>query len=145
MKPFSAEIRPLLSLFQSAGPLLHHKQLGLMSFDLTLMTDSASVPAGRRADGSATESHANSYLQQLREQFSFLQFSQRISTGMFSAVVAMDKEMMQYKGREEGEDRKRGGPRGRERSWQKRREKEKRYYESKRGERVVDRREGRIS
>lgn len=85
-KLFSAEIRPLLSLFQSAGPLLHHKQLGLMSFDLTLMTDSASVPAGRRADGSATESHANSYLQQL-EQFSFLQFSQRISTGMFSAVM----------------------------------------------------------
>lgn len=72
MKLFSAEIRPLLSLFQSAGPLLHHKQLGLMSFDLTLMTDSASVPAGKRADGNATESHANSYLQQLREQFSFL-------------------------------------------------------------------------
>lgn len=87
MKLFSAEIRPLLSLFQSAGPLLHHKQLGLMSFDLTLMTDSASVPAGRRADGSATESHAKSYLQQLREQFSFLQFSQRISMGMFSAVM----------------------------------------------------------
>lgn len=86
-KLLSAEIRPLLSLFQSAGPLLHHKLLGLMSFDLTLMTDSASVPAGRRADGSAAESHANSYLQQLREQFSFLQFSQRISTGMFSAVV----------------------------------------------------------
>lgn len=41
------ESRPLLSLFQSAGPLLRHKQLGIMSFDLTLMTDSASVPAGR--------------------------------------------------------------------------------------------------
>lgn len=77
MKPFSTEICPLLLLssLQTAGSLLRHKQLGLMSFDLTLMTDSASVPEGRRADESAMKSHANSYLQQLRRRFSFHQFS----------------------------------------------------------------------
>ena len=73
MRPFSAEMCPslLLSSLQTAGSLLHHKQLGLMSFDLTLMTDSASVPAGMRADRSTVKSHANSYLLQLRRRFSF--------------------------------------------------------------------------
>lgn len=73
MRPFSAEMCPslLLSSLQTAGSLLHHKQLGLMSSDLTLMTDSASVPAGTRADGSTVKSHANSYLLQLRRRFSF--------------------------------------------------------------------------
>lgn len=48
MKLVSAEICPDLQLssLQTAWSLLHHKQLGLMSSDLTLMTDSASVPAG---------------------------------------------------------------------------------------------------
>lgn len=72
---FSATICPLLSSLQTARSLLHHKQLGLMSFDLTLMTDSASVPAGRRADESAMKSHANTYLHQLSPRFSFHQFS----------------------------------------------------------------------
>ena len=49
MKSFSVEICPslLLSSLQTAGSLPLHKQLGLMSSDLTLMTESASVPAGR--------------------------------------------------------------------------------------------------
>lgn len=47
-KSFSMEICPslLLSSLQTAGSLPLHKQLGLMSSDLTLMTESASVPAG---------------------------------------------------------------------------------------------------
>lgn len=45
-----------------------------MSFDLTLMTDSASVPAGKSADDSTMKSRANAYLQQLKWRFSFYQF-----------------------------------------------------------------------
>lgn len=54
-----------------------------MSFDLTLMTDSASVPAGRSADETTMKSHTNSYLQQLRRWFSFHQFSLSISARVF--------------------------------------------------------------
>lgn len=56
----------MLSLFQSAGPLLRHKQLGIMSFDLTLMTDSASVPAGR--EQASKGGQANKRAQREREK-----------------------------------------------------------------------------
>lgn len=84
MKPSSMEICPLLSSLKTAGPLLHHQQLDLMSSDLPLRMDS--VPAGRRANENPMESYTNPYLQHLGRQFSvFLKY--------FHNVAHMDTDM----------------------------------------------------
>lgn len=98
-----------------------------MSFDLTLMTDSASVPAGRErmSEGGQANWREPSNRQKKEkekkatvavicstikgEQFQFLFFPQRISTRMFS--VAMRAVSTEKGGRVEGvsERGKRGG------------------------------------
>lgn len=78
VKPSSNQICPLLSSLKTAGLLLRHQQLDLMSSDLTLRM--GSFPAGRRANESPLKSYTNSYLQQLGGQFSAHQFSRSTST-----------------------------------------------------------------
>lgn len=73
VKPSSTQICPLLSSLKTAGLLLRHQQLDLMSSDLPLRM--GSFPAGRRANESPLESYTNSYLQQLGGQFSAHRFS----------------------------------------------------------------------
>lgn len=66
------DICPLLSSLQTAGSLLNHQQLDLMSSDLPLRM--SSVPAGSRANESPVKSYTNSYLQQLGRKSHFTDF-----------------------------------------------------------------------